>query len=357
MARILTCYYRPKPGGFCKRLFRGIHALLAEGHVVHYLAVEPFPIEHPHCHFHRFPWPSGFSETLLFWAVFHLLAPVQLLWICLRHRIQYAFAFGANYGFLLQPSRWRFNRPPAVFLRADTLENHAIKDRPAWLIAIERGFERMGLWRNRVWTVSRSLERVIVQRQAGLRMASIGTLPNEIPPCVTVRQPRRQTLICGVVGVLEERKNQRFLLDCWRQIEQPPLLHFYGTGPDEAALRLQAGGLPVGFMGWRPSEAIWPEIDLLLFPSRHEGMPNAILEAIACGVAVLASDIAPHREILGEENRLPLDPRTWMRRLAEIQRDPATSRRRLLASQYESSQHLRFDWDRAFVSAILPPPC
>ena len=164
MARILTCYYRPKPGGFCKRLFRGIRALLAEGHVVHYLAVETFPIKHPHCHFHRFPWPFGAPETLLFWAVFHLFAPLQLLWICLRHRIQYAFAFGANYGFLLQPSRWRLNRPPAVFLRADTLENHAIKDRSAWLIATERGFERMGLWRNRVWTVSRSLERVIVQR-------------------------------------------------------------------------------------------------------------------------------------------------------------------------------------------------
>jgi len=35
---ILTCYYRPKPGGFCKRLFRAINALLDRGHIVHYLA-------------------------------------------------------------------------------------------------------------------------------------------------------------------------------------------------------------------------------------------------------------------------------------------------------------------------------
>ena len=65
MATVLTYYYRPKRGGCFKQLFRAIDALLADGHTVHYLAVQRFSIDHPRCHFHRFPWPSGATETLI----------------------------------------------------------------------------------------------------------------------------------------------------------------------------------------------------------------------------------------------------------------------------------------------------
>lgn len=77
-ARILTSYYRPKPGGFCKRLFRAINALLERGHEVHYLSVVEFPIDHPSCMHHKFPWPERYTDTLIFWAMFHTLAAVCL---------------------------------------------------------------------------------------------------------------------------------------------------------------------------------------------------------------------------------------------------------------------------------------
>lgn len=40
------------------------------------------------------------------------------------------------------------------------------------------------------------------------------------------------------------------------------------------------------------------KIDLLIFPSRHEGMPITILEATAYGVPVLASDVCGNRDLL-----------------------------------------------------------
>jgi glycosyltransferase involved in cell wall biosynthesis len=38
--------------------------------------------------------------------------------------------------------------------------------------------------------------------------------------------------------------------------------------------------------------------DLFVFPSRFEGSPNALLEALSCGIPCLGSDIKEIREIL-----------------------------------------------------------
>ena len=47
-----------------------------------------------------------------------------------------------------------------------------------------------------------------------------------------------------------------------------------------------------------------PEIlaaaDLFVFPSQYEGLPGAVIEAMALGLPIVASDIAPHRELLEE---------------------------------------------------------
>ena len=42
----------------------------------------------------------------------------------------------------------------------------------------------------------------------------------------------------------------------------------------------------------------YQDANLFLFPSRHEGMPNAMLEAMACGLPVVASQIAGNEELV-----------------------------------------------------------
>jgi glycosyltransferase involved in cell wall biosynthesis len=44
--------------------------------------------------------------------------------------------------------------------------------------------------------------------------------------------------------------------------------------------------------------------DCFLFPSRWEGLPGAVLEALAAGLPVIASDIGPVREIATESDRV-----------------------------------------------------
>ena len=59
----------------------------------------------------------------------------------------------------------------------------------------------------------------------------------------------------------------------------------------------------VEFMGWRPFEEL-PELicrgAIYAFPSFFEGMPWAVLEAMACGRAVVASNIPGIKDIIDD---------------------------------------------------------
>jgi glycosyltransferase involved in cell wall biosynthesis len=359
-ARILTSYYRPKPGGFCKRYFRAIRALLEANHEVHYLAVVPFPIDHPKCHFHRFPWPRERTDTLVFWALFHLLAPWLLLYMGIRYRISHAFVFGPTYSAIMQPLRLIKRLPVTLFLRGDTIRAHQIKGRSRWVVSLDRWFEGLAIWGVRVYAVSENLARTVMARHRWLRPSCCGTLRNDIP----VWNIRGDTVIhvplrLACVGILEPTKNQQLVLQALQYLpKRAARLHLYGTGPDEAVLRAMALAADlvadVRFMGWVESEHIWPEVDLLLMPSVTEGAPNAIIEALGQGVPVLASDIPEHREILPVSNLVRLgDPCAWVRRINEVLEHPRESLSAMAANQMAAAQALRFDWAAEFRRRVM----
>ena len=360
-ASVLTCYYRPKPGGLCKRLHRAIRALLESGHEVHYLAVEPFPIEHPKCHFHRYPWPESKTDEIVFWAIFHLLAPIMLLYLGLRHRVTHCFAFGTSYGFMLQPLRLLKKIPLTLFLRADSVENHRLKGRPPLLLKLEQLVEGLALTGSRFYGVSRHLTETVLARHPHLRPIVSGTLPNNVESVA----PRTQAtptppLRIGCVGILEARKNHALAITCMRQFgAHQARLYLFGSGPEEDALKDLARKLGVedrvNFVGWVDSSSrIWPEIDLLLFPSRHEGSPNALLEAFAHGVPVLASDTPEHREILDPASLLPPeDEWAWSEKLKKILTATSDSLMSLHGQQQRCAEKLRFDWDAEILRKIL----
>ena len=69
--------------------------------------------------------------------------------------------------------------------------------------------------------------------------------------------------------------------------------------------------------------------DFFVFASRYEGLPLAVLEAMACGLPCLLSDIPPHREIADEGKAamlVPKQPRAWARSMLALLGDPEAAR-------------------------------
>jgi glycosyltransferase involved in cell wall biosynthesis len=111
----------------------------------------------------------------------------------------------------------------------------------------------------------------------------------------------KEKKIIGVVTQLYKIKGIDVLLEGWAQIHKrfPQYrLGIYGTGEQEPHLKKMAKslGIDVYFHGVvaDPAKIYQDELGLYITSSHLEGFPIAILEALACNVPVLASDIEGH---------------------------------------------------------------
>jgi glycosyltransferase involved in cell wall biosynthesis len=122
-------------------------------------------------------------------------------------------------------------------------------------------------------------------------------------------QPQGRRLL-AFVGRLDQQKGVDWLLDLSPQLlEQCPHhdLVIVGDGPlrseYERAVDRKGLGARVRFLGWRSDI---PEVlgasEVLLLPSRWEGMPNVVLEAMASRLPVVATHSEGVLELLGGES-------------------------------------------------------
>ncbi|HEX9375677.1 MAG TPA: glycosyltransferase family 4 protein [Actinomycetota bacterium] len=114
--------------------------------------------------------------------------------------------------------------------------------------------------------------------------------------------PSRPLVVC--VGRLSRQKGQDVLLAAWPRVRRdvPAAdLVLVGDGPDRAVLEGR-GVDGVRFAGLRDDVPDWlAASDLVALPSRWEGMPLVVLEAMARGRSVVAADADGVREALPVE--------------------------------------------------------
>jgi glycosyltransferase involved in cell wall biosynthesis len=114
---------------------------------------------------------------------------------------------------------------------------------------------------------------------------------HRVVTCVArlVKQKNQQLVLRSAPELLQAEPNTRFV--------------FAGAGPDEQMLRGLADDLNiserVNFLGRRDDVAqILGSSDVAVLPSLKEGFSNAILEAMACGVPMVASHVGGNAEVV-----------------------------------------------------------
>lgn len=108
------------------------------------------------------------------------------------------------------------------------------------------------------------------------------------------------------VGRLVYQKGLDILLDALAETKKLDWqLTLVGDGPRRQWLseRVQSLGLAdrIAFRGWLTREelpAAYSDANLFVYPSRHEGMPNALLEAMSAGLPSIATRIAGNEELI-----------------------------------------------------------
>jgi len=150
------------------------------------------------------------------------------------------------------------------------------------------------------------------------------------------------------VGHLKENKGVLDLASAMAAVEDADLAVL---GGGEAAGRLEAALAPLGerarMLGERPHDEvpIWmAAADLVVLPSWHEGTPNVVIEALACGRRVVATRVGGTPDLITSEllGSLvpPKDPAALadaLRRALDTAYDPLEVARAASASSWDDS--------------------
>jgi glycosyltransferase involved in cell wall biosynthesis len=131
------------------------------------------------------------------------------------------------------------------------------------------------------------------------------------------RAPRRtDDFKLVAISRLVEIKNPYLVLSAFQSgIDPASRLVYIGDGHLRRSLiaASEESGVEsqVTFTGLIPRTKVFEHLlnaDLFISPSLGEGLPVAVMEAMACGCPVLLSDIPPHRELADEVDFIPLIP-------------------------------------------------
>ena len=202
-------------------------------------------------------------------------------------------------------------------------------------------------WRRIARLGHRLAHRVVVNSQAamdeeiaaGCPPRILVHVPNAAPAPTDAPLPTAADLPKGAfvlsLGQLHPHKGHRVLIAAWPEVARArpeARLLMIGDGPCRGDLEAQARALgidrSVTLAGFRsPVGAFVASCQVLVQPSITEGMPNAVLEAMAAGRPVVAARVGGLPELVahGETGLLvtPGDPGELARALIAILEDPA----------------------------------
>lgn len=142
--------------------------------------------------------------------------------------------------------------------------------------------------------------------------SAAGTRSNAIPigtydhsGIQPIQRGTAESIIISVSSFVPE-KNHEFIIDIFKAYYEKykeGYLWLVGDGPFKERLKykVSAYGLDKRVVFWGVQKSVISLIkaaDVMLMPSKVEGLPGVILEALSCGVTVIASDVGGIKEVI-----------------------------------------------------------
>ena len=152
------------------------------------------------------------------------------------------------------------------------------------------------------------------------------------------------------VGELSARKNHKVVIRALARLDRQDIHYvIVGIGPLDRQLKSLAQSLGVGnrvhFLGYRRDiPELYKAADICVFPSLQEGLPVAVMEAMACGLPIVASRIRGTEDLLVDGSNILIDRCDDVDAFADAiirLSEDATLRGRIAADNQEKSK--RFD--------------
>lgn len=215
------------------------------------------------------------------------------------------------------------------------------------------------LWRHRkLGTWNKAVDRYIALTEfakekinrTGVPLEKIAVKPNFIAP--DPGPGSHEGGFALFVGRLSEEKGVTKLLAAWEQIGETCELRLVGDGPLGDAVREAADRNPrIVWLGKQPQEVVRAQMKsagFLVLPSLwYEGFPLVIVEAFACGLPVVASDLGAMSTIIRHgENGMKFPPGN-VEALAEAVRSTSNDPVRLSALQEQARTDFEANYTKA----------
>jgi len=242
------------------------------------------------------------------------------------------------------------------------------------------------------WAMSRLIRRYATHRIGVSHRAAIAlfgadwpVLPNtavlscgiDLAPFMTAANPAlrqslglgAEALVMGHVGRFVDQKNHELVVAVAAEVmkENPyARLLLVGEGPLQPRIEERCTALGIRertvFAGSRPDvpELLKSAIDVLVFPSRYEGLGLAVVEAQAAGIPSVISDVVPPEvEVLPELihwQSLEDAPAAWAAAVerARRRRGARDSARRIWATSFNIERSVAW-LHRLYSGRVIPP--
>lgn len=338
--------YTIKRGGAYDRFKMMIEAFLEKQCEVHCLSLIPIQIKNPfyHNHVRRLPFKIGGGLVAKLMVLF--LFPVYSLLIGWQEKIDLFVAFGSLYAFVLVIPKYILKRPMVTLIRGDSTFGLKMQDSSRYLLWLNKVIEYLGLtFSNRIITVNTAIQKDISRVVGKKKKIDVEVLFNDVPPISILLQEemfRTRTQfaipegakVLVTAGIINKGKNIEILIKCLPKIGMNNLfLLVVGEGSKKVDFRYKIFlkelarklGLEkkVIFTGWLKKEELWRIFhagDLFILPSRGEGMPNAMLEALGTDLPCLGSNIPGIEDILHYEELMfhPLDEEALASKIRQL---------------------------------------